>query len=52
MACKDCKEKNLARGFGDTLARAIGYTGIKPCSGCKKRQETLNSWLPYKRKKP
>ena len=52
MGCKKCDEDpTLARGVGDTLARVIhNYTGIKPCSGCKDRQETLNRWLPYKKK--
>ena len=54
MGCKKCdKEKTLDRGLGDTLSRAIhGFTGITPCEGCKKRQETLNTWIPYKKKKP
>ena len=54
MGCKKCKEdSNLARGLGDTLARVIhDYTGIEPCSGCSKRQETLNRWIPYNKKKP
>ena len=57
MGCKDCNKEddgNLARGLGDTLARVIhNFTGIKPCSGCKDRQETLNSWIPYnKNRKP
>jgi len=52
MGCKKCDEdKTLARGVGDTLARVIhDYTGIKPCSGCKDRQEKLNKWIPYKKK--
>ena len=52
MGCKKCDEDpTLARGIGDTLARVIhNYTGIKPCSGCKDRQEKLNKWLPYKKK--
>ena len=51
MGCKKCdKDPTLARGLGDTLARVIhNYTGIKPCSGCKDRQEILNKWLPYKK---
>ena len=51
MSCKKCDEDpTLARGIGDTLARVINkYTGIKPCSGCKDRQEKLNKWLPYKK---
>jgi hypothetical protein len=52
MGCKNCDDNGtLARGIGDTLARVIhDYTGIKPCSGCKDRQATLNRWLPYKKK--
>ena len=56
MGCKNCDKESdgsLARGLGDTLARVIhSYTGIKPCSGCTDRQETLNRWIPYKKKKP
>ena len=56
VRCKDCNKDSdgsLARGLGDTLARVIhSYTGIKSCSGCKDRQETLNRWIPYNRKKP
>ena len=54
MGCKKCDEdKTLDKGVGDTLARVIhDYTGVKPCDGCKKRQETLNKWIPYKKKKP
>ena len=54
MGCKNCdKDQTLARGLGDTLARVIHkYTGIESCSSCKDRQEKLNSWIPYKRKKP
>jgi|TARA_Y100000310_G_scaffold306013_1_gene346767 hypothetical protein len=44
------KDDSLARGLGDSLAKAIDrYTNIKPCEGCKKRQETLNKWIPYKK---
>ena len=52
MGCKNCKEdESLARGLGDTLARAIhNWTGIKPCSGCNNRKETLNRWIPYNKK--
>ena len=52
MGCKKCdKDKTLARGLGDTLAGVIHkFTGIKPCKGCKDRQETLNEWIPYKKK--
>ena len=52
MSCKDCKKDGtLARGLGDTLARVISnWTGIEPCDGCNKRKETLNQWVPYKKK--
>ena len=52
MGCKNCdKEQTLARGIGYTLARVIhDYNGIKPCSCFEDRQETLNRWLPYKKK--
>ena len=46
------KKQTLARGLGDTLARVIhNYTDIESCSGCKERQETLNRWIPYNKKK-
>ena len=52
MGCKNCKKDGtLARGLGDTLARVINnWTGIKPCSGCNERKDTLNSWFPYTKK--
>ena len=52
MGCKKCdKEKTLARGLGDTLARVIhNTTGIEPCDGCNKRKEKLNKWFPYTKK--
>ena len=51
MSCKKCEDDgNLARGLGDTLARVIhSFTGIEPCTGCDKRRETLNKWIPYKK---
>lgn len=38
------------RGLGDTIARITSAVGIKPCSGCKKRQEKLNAMFPYPEK--
>ncbi len=35
------------RGLGDTIAKATTALGIKPCGGCKKRQELLNRLVPY-----
>ncbi len=45
--------QNSPRGLGDTVARVIKKaTGglVKPCGGCKKRQEILNKLVPYKQK--
>ena len=36
------------RGLGDTVAKMTSKAGIKPCSGCKKRQAKLNKLIPYK----
>ena len=43
--------KKRSKGLGDTVKKAIDtVTGgkIKPCNGCKKRQEALNKVMPYK----
>ena len=37
-----------SRGLGDTIAKMTSKLGIKPCGGCKKRQEKLNKIVPYK----
>jgi len=37
-----------SRGLGDTIAKMTKAIGIKPCGGCKKRQERLNKAVPYK----
>ena len=39
-----------SRGLGDTIAKMTKAVGIKPCGGCKKRQEILNKAVPYKTK--
>lgn len=36
------------RGLGDVIAKVTSAVGIKPCVGCGKRQEVLNSWFPFK----
>lgn len=38
----------VSRGLGDTIAKITKAVGIKPCGGCKKRQERLNKAVPYK----
>jgi hypothetical protein len=35
------------RGFGDTVAAITTVVGIKPCGGCKARQEALNKLFPF-----
>ena len=37
-------------GLGDTIAKMTTAIGIKPCGGCKKRQDILNKKVPYKKK--
>jgi hypothetical protein len=39
--------KQPSRGFGDTIAKITSAVGIKPCGGCKRRQEALNRRFPY-----
>ena len=36
------------RGLGDVVAAATNAVGIKPCGGCKARQEALNKAVPFK----
>lgn len=40
-------QKTKPAGLGDTIARITSAIGIKPCGGCKKRQEKLNKLVPY-----
>jgi hypothetical protein len=35
------------RGLGDAIAKATTAVGIKPCGGCKQRQEALNKLVPF-----
>lgn len=37
-----------ARGLGDVVAKMTQKMGIKPCGGCKKRQQWLNEKFPFK----
>jgi len=39
-----------SRGLGDTVAKITSAVGIKPCGGCKKRQQKLNQVFPYRQK--
>jgi hypothetical protein len=48
--CQDkIKEAESAgmRGLGDVVAAATSMVGIKPCGGCKQRQEALNKMFPF-----
>jgi hypothetical protein len=35
------------RGLGDVVANVTSAVGIKPCGGCKQRQEKLNQLVPF-----
>lgn len=61
IKCKHCQskligmtipepiEQNMPRGIGDTVARITDFFGVKPCTGCKQRQEKLNTLFPFSR---
>lgn len=51
-ACANARWRASApsRGLGDTVAKLTAAVGLKPCGGCKKRQDMLNRLVPYKRK--
>ena len=40
------------RGLGDVVAGITSAFGIKPCGGCKKRQQKLNELVPFKTGEP
>lgn len=35
-----------SKGLGDDIAKITSAVGIKPCGGCKRRQEKLNKLMP------
>lgn len=37
-----------SRGMGDVIAKITNAVGIRPCGGCKKRQEAINRALPFR----
>ncbi len=45
------KQHHGSRGLGDTIAKMTSAVGIKPCGGCKQRQEWLNKKIPYRSKR-
>ena len=40
------------RGLGDVVAAATSAVGIRPCGGCKARQEALNRLVPFAAPQP
>lgn len=49
--CAGCKSyKGVSRGLGDTVAKIVKKTGIKPCGGCQKRRQKLNKAFAYAKK--
>jgi uncharacterized OB-fold protein len=45
--CDSCTKPGI-RGLGDVVAATARKLGFKSCGGCKKRQKTLNKWVPFK----
>lgn len=41
--------KTRLRGIGDVIAVVVKAVGVKPCSGCKKRQSLANKIIPFKK---
>jgi hypothetical protein len=37
-------------GLGDAIKRATTRVGIRPCGGCERRAQWLNSWLTFTRR--
>ena len=45
------EDDGRSKGLGDTVKKVIDKVTrgkVKPCGGCKKRQQRLNKLLPYK----
>jgi hypothetical protein len=48
---KAMRKARPSRGLGDTIAnfiKTVTFGKVKPCGGCKKRQEALNRLAPYR----
>lgn len=37
-------------GLGDVIRRATSAVGVRPCSGCGRRAQRLNSWVVFARR--
>jgi hypothetical protein len=46
--CRQCEYRNGLRGLGDAIATVTTAMGIKPCGGCKDRQNALNAAVPFR----
>jgi DNA-directed RNA polymerase subunit RPC12/RpoP len=44
----EAEENSDSRGLGDTIAKITKRFGIRPCRGCRGRQQKLNEMFPYK----
>lgn len=42
-----CWKDSRMRGLGDLVAKMTKAVGIKPCEPCQRRQEALNSLIPF-----
>jgi hypothetical protein len=47
IECIPRPPKESWSGLGDVIASATSAVGIKPCGGCKQRQEALNKLVPF-----
>jgi len=34
-------------GLGDVISRITSAVGVTPCDGCRRRAQTLNSWVSF-----
>ena len=41
------QKKEPITGLGDVVAAATSAVGIRPCGGCKKRQQAMNQMFPF-----
>ena len=50
IECVERPAREKWTGLGDVIASATSAVGIKPCGGCKQRQEALNKLVPFENK--
>jgi len=39
-------------GLGDVVKRTTYMLGLRPCEGCERRAQTLNSWFAFSNRRP